>query len=168
MRKTKKTTLILALICAGFVPLYAARPAGSRSQLKHPAAFELLEKYGAAQRAMRSFTAKLESSREVFSSPTTGRRPRRQRMYAEGDVRFDGRRACFRKASWGQISQNDYYEKDKPYYLSALWDGATFIHYRPEREGWNFLMRVYRPGPSVIDGTYKLPEAEPIEQGGDQ
>ncbi len=25
-------------------------------------------------------------------------------------------------------------------------------------EGWNFLMRVYRPGPSVLDGTYKLPE----------
>ena len=28
-------------------------------------------------------------------------------------------------------------------------------------EGWNFLMRVYRPGPSVLDGTYKLPEAKP-------
>ena len=26
-------------------------------------------------------------------------------------------------------------------------------------EGWNFLMRVYRPGPAVPDGTYKLPEA---------
>lgn len=29
--------------------------------------------------------------------------------------------------------------------------------------GWNFLMRVYRPGPSVLDGTYKLSKAEPIE-----
>ena len=28
-------------------------------------------------------------------------------------------------------------------------------------EGWNFLMRVYRPGPSVLDNTYKLPEARP-------
>ncbi len=26
-------------------------------------------------------------------------------------------------------------------------------------EGWNLLMRVYRPGPAVLDGTYKLPEA---------
>jgi len=26
-------------------------------------------------------------------------------------------------------------------------------------EGWNFLMRVYLPGQSVIDGTYKLPAA---------
>jgi hypothetical protein len=25
-------------------------------------------------------------------------------------------------------------------------------------EGWNFLMRVYRPGPSVLDGSYKLPD----------
>ncbi len=25
-------------------------------------------------------------------------------------------------------------------------------------EGWNFLMRVYRPGPSVLDGTYRLPD----------
>ena len=25
-------------------------------------------------------------------------------------------------------------------------------------EGWNFLMRVYRPGKSVLDGSYKLPD----------
>lgn len=30
-------------------------------------------------------------------------------------------------------------------------------------EGWNFLMRVYRPGPSVLDGSYKLPEVEPVK-----
>jgi hypothetical protein len=30
-------------------------------------------------------------------------------------------------------------------------------------EGWNFLMRIYRPGASVLDGSYKLPKAEPIE-----
>ena len=27
-------------------------------------------------------------------------------------------------------------------------------------EGWNFLMRVYRPGASVMDGTYELPKVE--------
>lgn len=26
-------------------------------------------------------------------------------------------------------------------------------------EGWNFLMRVYRPGPAVLNGSYKLPDA---------
>jgi len=30
-------------------------------------------------------------------------------------------------------------------------------------EGWNFLMRVYRPGPSVLDGSYKLPKAAPTK-----
>jgi hypothetical protein len=29
-------------------------------------------------------------------------------------------------------------------------------------EGWNFLMRIYRPGSSVLDGTYKLPDAIPV------
>jgi hypothetical protein len=29
-------------------------------------------------------------------------------------------------------------------------------------EGWNFLMRIYRPGPSVLDGSYTLPKAQPI------
>ena len=30
-------------------------------------------------------------------------------------------------------------------------------------EGWNFLMRIYRPGASVLDGTYQLPKAEPVQ-----
>lgn len=30
-------------------------------------------------------------------------------------------------------------------------------------EGWNFLLRVYRPGPSVIDGSYKVAKAEPVK-----
>jgi hypothetical protein len=30
-------------------------------------------------------------------------------------------------------------------------------------EGWNFLMRIYRPGPGVLDGTYKLPEVTPVK-----
>ena len=29
-------------------------------------------------------------------------------------------------------------------------------------EGWNFLMRIYRPGKSVLNGSYALPKAEPI------
>jgi hypothetical protein len=35
-------------------------------------------------------------------------------------------------------------------------------------EGWNFLMRIYRPGKSVLDGAYKLSAAEPIVRGGDK
>jgi hypothetical protein len=29
--------------------------------------------------------------------------------------------------------------------------------------GWNFLLRVYRPGPSVLDGSYVLPAAKPVK-----
>jgi hypothetical protein len=29
--------------------------------------------------------------------------------------------------------------------------------------GWNFLLRVYRPGPSVLDGSYMLPAAQPVQ-----
>lgn len=35
-------------------------------------------------------------------------------------------------------------------------------------EGWNFLMRVYRPGPSVLDGSYKVAKAEPISGAKDK
>lgn len=30
-------------------------------------------------------------------------------------------------------------------------------------EGWNFLMRIYRPGKSVVEGAYKLPAAKPVK-----
>lgn len=30
-------------------------------------------------------------------------------------------------------------------------------------EVWNFLMRVYRPGPSVLNGSYKLPAVKELE-----
>ena len=31
-------------------------------------------------------------------------------------------------------------------------------------DGWNFLMRVYRPGGSVLNGSYKLPAAVPFKK----
>jgi hypothetical protein len=54
-------------------------------------------------------------------------------------------------------------------------DGTFTVHYGskercgdvPNRldvtEGWNFLMRIYRPGPSVLNGTYKLPKAVAVK-----
>lgn len=53
-------------------------------------------------------------------------------------------------------------------------DGTVTVHYgnpdacgddRPNRldiaDGWNILVRVYRPGPSIIDGDYTLPPIAP-------
>lgn len=37
--------------------------------------------------------------------------------------------------------------------------------------GWNDSMRIYRPGPTVLDGTYRLPRAVPApvrSAGGDR
>jgi hypothetical protein len=31
----------------------------------------------------------------------------------------------------------------------------------PITEGWNYLVRLYRPRPEVLDGTWKFPELTP-------
>ena len=86
------------------------------------------------------------------------------------------------KAFWSiTMYGNDGYMKTENCILNSSTvklnpDGKTFTAYFgskeqcgdvPNRldvtEGWNFLMRVYRPGPSVLDGSYKLPKAEPVK-----
>ncbi len=55
-----------------------------------------------------------------------------------------------------------------------LLDGTFTVHFGTKEqcddvanrldapEGWNFLMRIYRPGTSVLDGSYQLPKAKPV------
>lgn len=47
--------------------------------------------------------------------------------------------------------------------FTVYFGSKEFCGDKPNRldvsEGWNFLMRVYRPGASVLDGSYKLPVA---------
>ncbi len=79
------------------------------------------------------------------------------------------------------IYGNDGYMKHENGIINAsnvqLNDDGTFTVYYgskeacgdvPNRldvtEGWNFLMRVYRPGQSVIDGKYKMPEVNPVSE----
>ena len=31
-------------------------------------------------------------------------------------------------------------------------------------KGWNFIMRIYKPGEAVLDGSYVLPDPKPIKQ----
>jgi hypothetical protein len=86
------------------------------------------------------------------------------------------------KAFWSiTIYGNDGFMKNENCILNSsnvkLNDDGTFTAYFgskelcgdvPNRldvtEGWNFLMRVYRPGPSVLDGSYKLPAAVPVKK----
>jgi hypothetical protein len=28
--------------------------------------------------------------------------------------------------------------------------------------GWNYMVRLYRPRPEILDGTWKFPEAQPL------
>jgi hypothetical protein len=32
----------------------------------------------------------------------------------------------------------------------------------PVVEGWNYLLRLYRPGKEILDGTWKAPVAQPL------
>lgn len=51
-------------------------------------------------------------------------------------------------------------------------DGAITIHFGhepgdvpnhlPIMEGWNFLVRFYRPRPEILDGTWRFPELTPV------
>jgi hypothetical protein len=33
----------------------------------------------------------------------------------------------------------------------------------PITPGWNYMVRLYRPRPEVLDGTWTFPEAEPVD-----
>ena len=51
-------------------------------------------------------------------------------------------------------------------------DGAVSIHFGPEpdgspnylfvKDGWNYVARMYRPRPAILDGTWSFPEPEAL------
>jgi hypothetical protein len=50
-------------------------------------------------------------------------------------------------------------------------DGTTTIRFGGDPKapnylrimpGWNYMVRIYRPRPEIIDGTWKFPEAQPV------
>ncbi|MCX6553068.1 MAG: DUF1254 domain-containing protein [Acidobacteria bacterium] len=53
--------------------------------------------------------------------------------------------------------------------------GTATVHFGPKQacgdvsnrvdtsDGWNYILRIYRPGPSVLNGTYKLPTPELVK-----
>ena len=71
-----------------------------------------------------------------------------------------------------------YYEKNpqNAYTLNSITakkeaDGSVIIQFGgdgkaanslPITKGWNYTVRLYRPGKEILDGTYKFPEAKPI------
>jgi hypothetical protein len=51
-------------------------------------------------------------------------------------------------------------------------DGSVTVHFGgrdgnipnclPSMPGWNYLVRLYRPGDEILNGTWKFPEAQPV------
>jgi len=114
----------------------------------NPTALELLDRYAATQDKLQSFISKCESLGDSDSSffdtkdsPT----------YVSCEARFDGNRTNIRRQMWGSINNDIYTTKDKPLYLSRLWDGKTF--YQHDRNAYN--PRGY-PGTVVITKSKKM------------
>jgi len=42
-------------------------------------------------------------------------------------------------------------------------DPKTASNFLPVAPGWNYIVRLYRPKKDILDGTWKFPEAQPIE-----
>jgi len=96
---------------------------------KHPAAFELLDKYAETQDKLKSYIIKSESSIEVDNSFRIG-------IGKSGrlcEVRYDGNRADGNRVKlceylWGQVGKQ-LVPKDAPMYRSWLWDGENYMRY---------------------------------------
>lgn len=128
MRKIKGTIVIAMLICASFVSVCLARTPRSKGKLKHPTAFELLDKYAETQDKLhRSFIIKSQVS-SVHSGVVWGGtwRADKQKTYSSIELRFDGDRICHRYYKWGHRDlQNKSIPKHNASYFSTLWDGRT-------------------------------------------
>ena len=112
--------LITTLICLTVVQLAAA---------KNPTAFELLDKYAETQDQFQSFRVKVSTVHRGFSSGLMTGKAWKLRYFTETVACFDKNRAGSRSCSWGKISQDDYFKKDKPHYVSELWDGENHFQY---------------------------------------
>jgi hypothetical protein len=45
-------------------------------------------------------------------------------------------------------------------HLGGCADGR--VNCLPLMEGWNYTVRLYQPGPEILDGTWTFPSAEPV------
>ena len=129
-----------------------------------------------------------EKTRHIAAAAAWGLNPEWDATYLNSSGNYD-HRVCHKatytvpenQAFWSiTVYGNDGYIKSEYAVISStnvkLNDDGTFTVYFgskeacgdvPNRvdvtEGWNFLMRVYRPGPLVLDGHYKLPTVETVQ-----
>lgn len=52
--------------------------------------------------------------------------------------------------------------KDPDGATTVQFGGAGAANLLPVTEGWNYLVRLYRPRPEILDGSWTFPEAQPV------
>ena len=96
------------------------------------------------------------------------------RIHVPADVPVDGFWSISRYSAEGFFVKNDL----NAYSINNLTatkgtDGSVDVQFGgcdgevpnclPIEAGWNYLVRLYRPQQSILDGTWKFPEAEPVK-----
>jgi para-nitrobenzyl esterase len=74
----------------------------------------------------------------------------------------------FEKNALNAYSLNNLIAKadaDGAYTIQFGGCGKDTMNCLPTMAGWNYTVRLYRPRREIIDGSWKLPEAQPVEAG---
>jgi hypothetical protein len=118
-----------------------------------------------------------------------GGNPREDALYAGGEPKDNDGKTAYRLTlkdvpvdgfwSVSVYNKDGFFEKNarNAYTLNNVTakpsaDGSVTIHlggdenapnYLPITPGWNYTIRLYRPRKEVLDGTWKIPEAQPVK-----
>ncbi len=128
MKNVKRPLLIVLIFCSVLSMVCLARIARSKTKLKRPTSFELLDKYAETQNKLKSFILKAKTSRRGKTSTRAMGKFSGEYFY-EYELRFDGKRASVRRNIWGRPNSRLNLTKDEALYKSGLWDGKTSFRY---------------------------------------
>ena len=144
MRNVRRAALIVTLICVGFMPVYAARPARSKGNLKHPTVRELLRKFGLNRDKISSFVINTQGKGTGYIV-APGAPKGKQISKSNSEIRFDGDRFCSRTHISVGKAEN---------YNSRVWDGNSWYGYtRQDKENEPGRVIISRGRESVRDKT---------------
>lgn len=133
MKNVKRPLLIVLIFCSVLSMVCLARIARSKTKLKRPTSFELLDKYAETQDKLQSFIVKGNSSADIhgsYSSPQHKPYSGRRKKYVSYEFRSDGNRFYWCRQMWGNLRfAHKFVPKNKPHYKSVLWDGEIYYEY---------------------------------------
>lgn len=145
---------IIVAIVAGLVALQAAA--------QDMTAAELLAKYAATRDKLQSFIMKSRTAFEydfivnVERPELLGRRTRQDTH----EFRTDGHRFYYRVESWGNVFHPEPWTREKPSYISYLWDGKDYAqvgHDKDHGGRWDIVImhpRTHEDVAGFLTGPY--------------